>query len=136
GDWPTRIQGTADDRAIDRRRVVEDDARAGRDGRIQFRRIGRLDRVTDETTLELIAAGLTRIIRGCQQAARRIAHDFAGVRIDRLQQPGGGTRLNIDTGGDAQDESLAAGEVEVTLEIGLVGRNVDVDIAQPQVVQA
>jgi len=52
-----------------------------------------------------------------------VAQDLARVRVDRLQQPGRGARGDVDAGADAQDESLAAAEVEVALEARLVARD-------------
>jgi hypothetical protein len=62
--------------------------------------------------------------------------NFAGVRVDGLQQPGGDAAGSIDSGADAQHEALAAGEVEVALEVGAIDGQMDVDVADLEVAQA
>ncbi|EXI70016.1 MAG: hypothetical protein AW07_04180 [Candidatus Accumulibacter sp. SK-11] len=62
-----------------------------------------------------------------------VADDLAGGGVDGLQEPGGDAAGGIDAGTDAQDESLAAAEVEVALESGPVGRQVHRQVADAQV---
>ena len=60
---------------------------------------------------------------------------LAGVRINRLQQPGGDAGLRVDPGAHAQDEALAARKVKVTLKVGFVCGHMDIDVAQLEVAQ-
>ena len=61
--------------------------------------------------------------------SRSTAPVRSGVRIDCLQQPGDHVRGRVDPGAHAQDEALARAEIEVALEAGELGRDLDVDVA-------
>jgi hypothetical protein len=70
-----------------------------------------------------------------QQTASCVAQNLAAIRVDGLQQPGRDAGRWLDAGADAQDEALAGGEVEIALETGLIGWQVDLNVADPDVAE-
>ena len=130
GDRRLGIQGLHQLFGVLRRKGVEQHARLRRNGRAGGQFVLRLDAVA-----ELADAGARRVVRR-QQAAGSVLHHFAGFRVDRLEHPGSGRTLRIDTGGDAQDEALGVDEIEIALEQRAVGRDVHCDIAQLDIAQA
>ena len=135
GDRRIGIERIADDAAVDRRRVVEEHARLGGDGGARNRQVGTLHGVADEAALQVCGARLHRIGRRREQAVHAVTNHIARIRVDGLQQPGRDARLRIHARAHAQDEALAAAEIEIALEVGLVRGDVDVDVAQFQIAQ-
>ena len=131
GDGRFGVQRHGDRRAVDRRRVVEQDARLRADLRVA-RGAGRgRHGKADEAALRRALAR-----DWCEQRVCHVLHHFAGVGIDRLDQPGGDAGGFIDARADAQDVALGRGEIEIALEVSAVGGHVDIDVADLQITQA
>ena len=81
-------------------------------------------------TLANAAAGV-----GLQQALGRIRDQFAGVRVDGLQQPGDRAAVDVDAGADAEDEALALREIEIAVERAQAAGNLHLQIADLQIAQ-
>ena len=134
GDGSRRIKPVGDDRAVDRRRVVEEhpcgslQAGCAAGGAAGLIRSG--NAVADEA-LDGIGVGA-----GSQQTAAGVLQHLAGFGIDGLDQPGGDARLGIHASRHPQHEAQAAAVVEVALEHGLIGWQLQADLAEFQCPQA
>ena len=131
GGWRRGIQRQGLHGAVLRRQRVEEDTRLGPDAGARLGDIERADGVAERGLERIGVAGIR-----CQQPAQRVVQHLAGVGVDRLDEPGRHSREAVDAGAHAQHETLVAAEVEVALEHRLVGRHVDVDVADLQVAQA
>ena len=130
GDGSRRIKPVGDDRAVDRRRVVEEHPCGSLQAGCAAGLIRGGNAVADEA-LDGIGVGA-----GAQQTAAGILQHRTGFGIDGLEQPGGDARLGIHTSRHPQHEAQAAAVVEVALEHGLIGRQLQADLAEFQCPQA
>ena len=122
------IEFLTDGVAVNRRRIVKEDASLRCDDCSGLGQIQSFDGVAHKTTFGL------RILRGAyntwhEQTTRGIMQNFTRVRVNRLQQPGGNTGLRIYTSADAQNKTFASRKVKVALEVDFILWNMDVYVA-------